>query len=368
MTASTATRLLSAGALGAALAGCSGAAQLAPAGGLGAQSVARKPATQSARQPAAGDLFASAGAVAFASRQLRLPGESTGFESTGPKASTGDSILFISASMSGSVYAYDLREQQQIWGCSHCGGYGLATDPLDGNVAVATYEDYSTPIVQVYTVNTQHVGLTGTFTINNNDAQYALGLAFDAKGNLYASVTPSNQIVEFYASTIASRTGNPDRTYTLPDLAQADYIATDGDKVVVDGVSKNNDFIAVELTRKGDKVLNDYGSLTQKTGVPGGIAIDAKHNLTVNNQYGTLATYAAPWTGKPTATLNWNPAQNDYTGIALDPTQTALYASDFSSEYDGIGIGNTYPLKSVTGLVTYPMAEIFLGITVTRSN
>jgi len=107
MTASTATRLLSAGALAAALAGCSGAAQLAPAGGLGAQSVARKPATQSARQPAAGDLFASAGAVAFASRQLRLPGESTGFESTGPKASTGDSILFISASMSGSVYAYD---------------------------------------------------------------------------------------------------------------------------------------------------------------------------------------------------------------------------------------------------------------------
>jgi hypothetical protein len=368
MTALAHSRLLAAVAAAAILAGCSGASQVTP-------SSLSQPADRTARTASTGSRalagpFRDPRANAlFASRSLEPAPPGGGFSRTSKTHTTGDSLLFVSATMIGAVYAYDIEQQQQVWGCNHCGGYGLATDPTSGDVAIATYLDYYYPVVQVYHVNDDSLTLYSTLYLSGSDADYGLGVAYDAKGNLYATVSPTNAVNEFYHATITKGGGNPDRSFTVSQLASADYLTTDGTKVIVNGTTSSSEFVALLLDTSGkgaDKLLNSFGSESNQTGFPGGMAVDSKHNLIVNNQYGTLTTYAKPWTGSATSTLNWDPADNDYTGIALNPQQTEVYADDFNSTYDGIGISNPYPLSSVGSLATYPMAEIFLGVTLTR--
>jgi len=358
--------MLGAGAIVALLAGCSSAAPTTPAA-VSAQSTLK---TQNAGTVSAA--FASDAARSFAaSRPLpaTLRGE---FERAGRQAiSHGDTLLFINANMTGNVYGYDLNQQSEVWSCTRCGGWGLATDPTSGDIAVGAYDDYSYPIVNVYHVAGTGLSQYAKLTINTGGTTEPFGLAYDARGNLFASETPSNSVAEFDRATIRSGSGLPNHIYMAPDFQSVEYIAVDGKTVVVDGVTAAGEFVAARLETSGhggDTILNEYGSLQQKTGFPGGLAFDKHHNLIVDNQYGTVKTYAPPWTGQATSTLNWNYPANDYTAIALDRRQNELYAADFSSEYDGIGISNPYPLNGVGSLVTYPMAEIFVGITLTTSN
>jgi hypothetical protein len=191
-------------------------------------------------------------------------------------------------------------------------------------------------------------------------------LAYDNKGGLYVSVLQSNAIAYFSAQTIAAGGGKPDLELYPPDLLQAFFLTTDGNTLIADGVSASGESIvtvSIKQTKHGttDTIVQSapYGTV-----FPGGLAVDKDHNLTIDNQYGTTATYAPPWTGAPIRSLDWyDGGYSDYTAIALSKDQQTLYSANvIGSEsatdvvygtYDPLGeFGSTGPLTS----------QVFIGV------
>jgi hypothetical protein len=179
------------------------------------------------------------------------------------------------------------------------------------------------------------------------------GGAWDSKGNLAVTNWPNNTTDFFTAKTIQ---GNPagakaDKTLTLTQITELFFEAADkpkkdsirpccgaapifADDLIADGFDANGNFIVEEVNvdTGAETLLQTIGNATSGTGFPGGLAVDNKSNLTVDNQFGYLYTFGPPWTGLPKYTFAYDFPANDFTTIALDSENRNLYAANIFYE------------------------------------
>jgi hypothetical protein len=276
--------------------------------------------------------------------------------------------LFLSGSATGNVDAYDTSTGGFLGECQGCGGWGLATDGKNGDVAMAS----AGGVVTVWHVTNTLLTPYATLTLSGGGSWNALGMAFDRAGNLYATDYPGASVDEFQAATIAAGGGGADHTYALPGFTTAYYVTGVGPNLLVDGWDSGYNFVVADLVIKGAAgkltVLQNLGTLSNGTGFPGGLSIDKHEALLVDNQYaGTVSTFAKPWTGAPTSMLSWGHVPDDYTGIVLDQLKDTLWAADIytsGSATTSFGVANSYPLGSIGFTTAPPVNDEYVAVTV----
>jgi hypothetical protein len=262
------------------------------------------------------------------------------------------SFIFASDTVTGNVDQYDESSGVQVGQCAACGGWGLAVNRKNGDLAVGT---------EVGTVTVWHVtgsNLTQYATLDLSggaSGAAAYGLAFDAQGNLYAGNWPTNAIDEFSAATIAAGGGAPTSTVGAHLLASVYFLATDGNTLIADGsdASFANDLVVKVDPKNGNtKLLQTIANANG--GFPGGLAFDAHHNLIVNNQFGTLTTYAKPWTGSATSSFDYGWPYASFNAIALDAAQAQIWAGNIFFQTVS---GNNYAFTDVQSS-SYPLGAL----------
>jgi hypothetical protein len=363
---STSKSTLLVAALAAGLAGCAGGAQLPssqPGGQAGTQSAHSMAMARSAslRGP-----FARANLNALAATRRPIVQGAPGVFTATSKAMKPSTSWVIASSEYGELDVYDAVNSALLASCEYCGGWGASVNKKNGDLAVGT--TFST--VAVFAKSTPpYFSQYATLSLSSTSGWDPIGLAYDAKGGLYVGNLLSNEIDYFSASTIASGGGSADLKLYPPDLYQVFYLATDGDTLIADGVQPNTDnfvTISVKSTRTGakDTILQSQSS---HYWFPGGLAVDKQHNLTINNQFGTTSTFAKPWTGNATTTLDWYNGSSDFTGIALGKSQQSMYwasTQETGSSVESNWFNGTYPLSQLT-FQTLPIAnQIYIGIAV----
>ncbi len=278
----------------------------------------------------------------------RVPPASAAFSK--PNAPDGkgppsETWIFASNGEAGNVDVYSAKTLKMISQCP-CTGVGLAVDPRSGDLAVGTRSE----TVTVWHVKSKQITLFAT--LNLSQGPYAIGIAFDGKGDLFAANAGDNVIDFFAASVIEAGGGAPTRTLVTSQLSEVEYLAANARALLADGYNSNGQpFLVSVNTRTGaDTVLQQIESGT----VPEGIAFDRRGNLILNTigQNNTLAVFKKPWSGSPTSTFTYGSAPNGYyTGISLNKSQNTLWAASFSLPNPSHGVGsvqaNSYPLGSI---------------------
>jgi hypothetical protein len=298
-------------------------------------------------------------ALPIAAASDRTPAERATFskpnvaEGKGPPSVTW---IFASNGEGGNVDVYNAATLAMISQCV-CTGVGLAVDPASGDLAVGS----RSATVTVWHVKSKRI--TQFATLNLSQGPYAIGLAYDEKGDLYAANAGDN-IIDFFASReIMAGGGIPTRTLVTSNLNGAYYLAATGNKLLADGYDRYGQPILVSVNRStgADVILQRIqGQLAE------GIAFDRRQNLILNNPGNTnmLLVFKKPWTGSPTTTFVYGSgAENSYyTGISLNKVQDTLWAGNFSLQNVSHGFtnvqANSYPLGSVGG-ATSPIANEF---------
>ena len=254
--------------------------------------------------------------------------------------------IFASNGETGNVDVYSAKTLKMISQCS-CSGVGLAVDPRSGDLAVGT----RSATVTVWHVQSEQITLFAT--LNLSQGPYAIGLAFDKKGDVYAANAGDNVIDFFDASEIEAGGGSPTRTLFTSHLSETEFLAADANALLADGYNSSGQPLLASInTRTGaDTILQNIES----GNVPEGIVLDRQENLILNTtgNNNTLAVFKKPWSGSPTSTFVYGSgAENGYhTGISLNKSQNTLWAGSFSLPVPSHGIGsvqaNSYPLGSV---------------------
>jgi hypothetical protein len=282
---------------------------------------------------------------------------------SGDSRAASTTLIFASNGEVGNIDVYSAKTLKMVSQCP-CTGVGLAVDPQSGDLAVGTKSS---------TVTVWHVtkkDITQFATLKLSQGPYAIGLAFDQKGDLYVADASDNVIDFFDAAQIEAGGGTPTRTLFTTHLNEAEYAAAGAHSLLVDGYDSNGQPILVSVnTRTGaDTILQTILSGT----VPEGIALDLHQNLILNTvgTNNTLAVYAKPWTGKPATTLVYGSgAENSYyTGISLNKSQNTLWAGNFTfanpSHASGSIQANSYPLKTIGRSSTPIEAEYYDSVAV----
>lgn len=265
---------------------------------------------------------------------------------SGGKGPPSETWIFASNGEVGNVDVYSAKTLKMISECS-CTGVGLAVDPHSGDLAVGTRSS----TVSVWHVKSKQITLFAT--LNLSQGPYAIGLAFDKKGDLYAANSGNNVIDFFKSSEIEAGGGGPTRTLFTSNLNEAEYLAADAHSLLADGYNSSGQPLLVSInTRTGaDTILQTIVS----GNLPEGTVLDRQENLVLNTtgNNNTLAVFKRPWNGSPTSTFVYGDgAENGYyTGISLNRSQNTLWAGSFSLPNPSHGFGsvqaNSYPLGSV---------------------
>ena len=265
-----------------------------------------------------------------------------------PDAKGPPSVTWIFASNGevGNVDVYSARTLKMISQCS-CTGVGLAVNPQSGDLAVGT----KSATVTVWHVKSKQITLFATLKLSQGP--YAIGLAFDKNGDLYAANAGDNVIDFFESSEIQAGGGSATRTLLTTHLNEAEYLAADAHRLLADGYNSYGQAILVSVnTRTGvDTILQNIASGQ----LPEGVAFDRQENLILNTigDNNTLAVFKRPWNGSPTSTFVYGSgaANGYYTGISLNRSQNTLWSGSFSLPAQSKGFGsvqaNSYPLGSV---------------------
>jgi hypothetical protein len=196
--------------------------------------------------------------------------------------------------------------------------------------------------------------------LTNGINTVALGVAQDPRGNLYIGQVGTNQILVYAAGSTY-----PTETLTEPNISNVYYLATDkaGD-LFVDGWAYGSSETAFEVDEL--KAGSATFSRLNVTGTfPGGLAIDKKQNLWVDDQgngtSGTISQYAPPSYAKLRTSFSY---AGDNTEISIDSTNTQLVAANNfvqgSSVYSG-GVVYSIPSGKVLSSAT-PTLGIMYGI------
>ncbi len=271
--------------------------------------------------------------------------------------------IFASNGQAGNVDVYSARMLKMISQCP-CAGVGLAVDPLTGDLAVGTRSG----TVTVWRVQSAQITLIAT--LNLSQGPYAVGLAFDKTGDLYAANAGDNGIDFFESSEIGAGGGSPTRTLLTSHLTDAVYLAANGRSLLADGYNMNGQpiLVSVNTNTGADTIVQNIPSGT----VPEGIVLDRDQNVILNTigNNNTLAVFKKPWTGSPTSTFVYGSgAQNGYyTGISLNKAQNTLWAASFSLPVPSHGVGsvqaNSYPLGTIGRSSTGILSEFYDSIAV----
>jgi WD40 repeat protein len=285
-----------------------------------------------------------------------------------PKASDGkgppsETWIFASNGEVGNVDVYSAKTLKMISECS-CTGVGLAVDPGSGDLAVGT----KSATVTVWHVKSKQITLFATLKLSQGP--YAIGLAFDRKGGLYAANAGDN-VIDFFKSTeIEAGGGGPTRTLVTSNLNDVLYLAADARNLLADGYNSSGQPILVSVNKRtgADTILQ-----TIESGyLPEGILFDRQENLILNTagSNNTLAVFKRPWNGSPTSTFIYGSgAENGYyTGISLNRSQNTLWAASFYLPVQSQGFGsvqaNSYPLGSVGRSSTGIQSEFYDSLAV----
>lgn len=256
------------------------------------------------------------------------------------------SWIFASNGQGANVEVYDEATLKLISTCA-CTGVGLAVDPTTGDLAVGSRSD----AVTVWHVSGKGIKQFATLTLSQGP--YAIGLAYDHDGNLYAGNVGQN-VIDFYSSTlIASGGGSPTRSIPTSNLTEIYYLAAPGKKLLADGYDMNGQpiLVSVNLQSGGDTVLqklSTFGTLAE------GIAVDSRQRLIVNaaGNANMLLVFKKPWTGSPVATFPYGSGgMAYYTGISLNKSQHTIWAGNYFEQnisHASTDVqANSYPLGSV---------------------
>jgi len=322
------------------LAGCSSGSQLAPAGNLGAQSIAHGPAANVPRKW-----------VTFASsdEKGKLPPPNSLFN-----------YIFTNDSTLSNVDVYQAMGGVLQAQCAGCGGWGLASHK--------TMVAYGVNGGTIQVIGVSKVGGLPSITfisILTLTSGNALGLAFDTQGNLYASDYPSSCWDKFSASTVIS--GGGPSSHTCNTLfSPVSYLATKGLQLYLDGIDAGSgNFATGTATALIQDVPNVCG--TGFTPAPaGGIAIQpaAPHTMAVTDQYGCITewnppTYLVPSTNTPPA-FGWSYPTDEYTDVVFGKNQNNLWASGYAPA--GLCGGGSPPCGFASAWKISPL-EFLLGTT-----
>jgi hypothetical protein len=319
-------------ALAALASGCSGgSSSLAPPG------LATGVAPSSEQHAARGAFLASRtvspfaskrAAAAFARRRPIIDLSSRGFSTFG-RVKASDGYLFASDAVAGNVDVYDSVTLALEGQCPGCGGWGIKVS-RQGVLAIGT----SGGSVALYQITPSGIETYATcpLTFGPNGFE-AEGIAFDAKGNLFAGDYPSNVIDYFSAKTIAAGCAGADESFYTNELEVVYYLAVSGSKTLLaTGFDHNLNVDLASVNRKtgDDTVLQTLGNISQGTAYPGGVAAGPGKTVFANNQYGSFTEYANGGKGAALGTCTWGFDPNDYTGIALDSTGKSIWAADIA--------------------------------------
>jgi hypothetical protein len=265
---------------------------------------------------------------------------------SGGKGPPSETWIFASNGEVGNVDVYSAKTLHMISECS-CTGVGLAVDPRSGDLAVGT----KSATVTVWHVKSKQIALFATLTLSRGP--YAIGLAFDKKGDLYAANASDNVIDCFTSSEIEAGGGGPTRTLVTSNLNEAEYLAADAHNLLADGYNSGGQplLVSVNTQTGADTILQAIVS----GNLPEGIVLDRRENLILNTvgDNNTLAVFKRPWSGTPTSKFVYGSgAENGYyTGISLNRSQNTLWAGSFYLPVQSQGYGsvqaNSYPLGSV---------------------
>lgn len=272
--------------------------------------------------------------------------------------------IFASNSFSSNVDVYSAKTLKMISSCP-CSGIGLAVDPTTGDLAVSSR---SGGIVTVWHVSAK--AITQFATLQLSQGFYAVGLAYDHKGDLYAG-NVGQPVVDFYsASEIAAGGGSPIRSVTLSNLQDIFYLAAPGSSLLADGYDMNGlpILVSVNLTSGGDTVLQkleQYGTLAE------GIVVDTHGHLIVNSagNSNALLVFNKPWTGAPVSSFPYGDGGNSYyTALSLNKKQDTVWAGNYFlvtvRRADTDLQANSYPLGSLGNATTAIPNEYYDSIAV----
>ena len=273
---------------------------------------------------------------------------------TAGKAPPAVTWIFAANGPGGNVDVYDAAKLTMISTCP-CSGVGLAVDPRSGDLAVGA----SSGSVTVWHVKKTIVQFA---SLKLSQGPYAVGIAYDGKGDIYAANAGDNVIDFFSASLIKAGGGSPTRTISTTNLVDAVYLAATKKNLVADGDNQNGQPIIVSINPMtgADAIVQQVTSGT----VPEGIVFDKQQNLVFNDvgNQNTLEVFKKPWTGAPIQTFNYGSGAQSgyYAGISLNATQDTLWAGNFTflnpSHAAGNLQANSYPLGSI-GSSTPPIAS-----------
>ncbi len=278
-------------------------------------------------------------------------------QEAGRKGPPGATWIFAANGESGNVDVYDAKTLKMISSCP-CTGVGLAVDPKSGDLAVGDRSGF----VTVWHVRKTIVQFA---TLHLSQGPYAIGIAYDRGGGVYAANAGDNVIDFFSASVIKAGGGTPTRTLFTTQLNDASYLTATNKALVADGEDQNGQpiLVSVDPTTGADTIVQRLASGQ----LPEGITFDARQNLifnTVGNQNAILV-FKKPWTGTPMQTFDYGSgAQNGYyTGVSLNAAQSTLWAGNFTLLNQSHGAtnvqANSYPLGSVGGSTSPVSSEFY---------
>ena len=269
----------------------------------------------------------------------------------------GKSWIFASNGEGANVDVYDEKTLKLISTCP-CTGVGLAVDPTTGDLAVGSRSG----VVTVWHVSGKSIAQFATLKLSQGP--YAVGLAYDDRGDLYAGNVGQNVIDYFAAILISAGGGSPTRSISTSNLSEIYYLTAPGKKLLADGYNTNGQpiLVSVNLKTGGDTVLQElsaFGTLAE------GIVVDRRQRLIVNavGSANQLLVFDKPWTGAPVSTFSYGSGGNSYyTGISLNKPQNTIWAANYFlqniSHAQTDAQANSYPLGSL-GNATAPIGSGF---------